>query len=108
MPDIVKNWQHKPSNWLTVIIDHLSNLVRNLVGENDGILFEFIANPNIQGLNSLNYSAMSSYRSGISQISSIEVEEYLKNEEIKYSTVSKFLAIPIIADHQIGLIKISW
>lgn len=59
-------------------------------------------------MSSLDYSALSSYRSGISQMSGISIGEYLKTEEIKYDKDNKFVAIPIIAEQQIGLIKISW
>lgn len=77
------------------------------MGYSEGIEIEFMGNPNMED-NSLDYSALSSQRSSISSMSCIEIGEFMKNEQIKYDNNKRYLIIPIIADQEIGIVKISW
>lgn len=73
---------------------------------------ELIGNPNLHAGESLSYSSGSSYRSGISQISCIEIEECMKSQTIRFDNDNRLVVIPIAMGvgirEQLGVVKIGW
>lgn len=77
-------------------MENISKTISCTLSSSDGIQIDFLANPQLQH-SSLDYSAVSSHRSGISNLSYISMDEYLKTERIQFNKNSKFVTIPLIA-----------